>query len=423
MKDKDLKVTSFNTIMLGILTIAKMLFPLITLPYLTRVLSVETYGLVSYVKAVMAYVQIVIDFGFIYSSVKDIVLHRNDPDEINKILSNTIMAKILLAASATLVVVIMCLFVPTLSGNILYTLFCLLTPILSCFLVDFFFRGIEKMHYIAIVFVAMKIISTVLTMVFVNNDGDILLIPLFDVLSSFVAIAISWFIVIKMKYRIVAPNFKQSLLEIKKSFSFFINSVASTAFGAFITIMIGFFIPDLKEVAFWSVSIQLVGAVQSLYTPFSNGIYPYMIKKKNFNLITLVLTIFTPIVIAGCFLCYFLAPWILRVMSGEEYVESAYLFRLLVPVLFLSFPVAILGWPVFGPIDKQKEMTLTTVIGALVQISIIIVLIVINKFTLVSIAISRIISELSMLIARIVYSYRFRNLFIHEKIIRVKEKE
>ena len=53
-----------NIIMLYGMSIAKIVFPLLTLPYLTRVLSVESYGVVSYVKAVMQYMQIAVDFGF-----------------------------------------------------------------------------------------------------------------------------------------------------------------------------------------------------------------------------------------------------------------------------------------------------------------------------------------------------------------------
>ena len=56
-----------NIIMLYGMSIAKIVFPLLTLPYLTRVLSVESYGVVSYVKAVMQYMQLGVDFGFMLS--------------------------------------------------------------------------------------------------------------------------------------------------------------------------------------------------------------------------------------------------------------------------------------------------------------------------------------------------------------------
>ena len=66
------------------MSIAKIVFPLLTLPYLTRVLSVESYGVVSYVKAVMQYMQLVVDFGFMLSGTKDIVNAKNDHENWKK---------------------------------------------------------------------------------------------------------------------------------------------------------------------------------------------------------------------------------------------------------------------------------------------------------------------------------------------------
>ena len=67
-----------NIILLYGFSIAKILFPLITLPYLTRVLSVEKYGVVAYVKSIMTYMQLVIDFGFMLSGTKEIVQTKDD---------------------------------------------------------------------------------------------------------------------------------------------------------------------------------------------------------------------------------------------------------------------------------------------------------------------------------------------------------
>ena len=73
-----------NTTWLMIFYIAKMVFPFITLPYLTRILSTNTYGTVAYVKTVMTYMQIIVDFGFVLSATKDIVKVRNDKNIVLK---------------------------------------------------------------------------------------------------------------------------------------------------------------------------------------------------------------------------------------------------------------------------------------------------------------------------------------------------
>ena len=86
-----------NTVMLYIMTFAKMIFPLVTLPYLTRVLTVDGYAVVSYVKSAMVYMQIFMDFGFLLSATKDIVLAGGNKEAVSEILGETLQAKILLA--------------------------------------------------------------------------------------------------------------------------------------------------------------------------------------------------------------------------------------------------------------------------------------------------------------------------------------
>ena len=67
-----------NSGMLLAMNAAKILFPLITLPYLTRVLSTDAYGTVVYVKSVISYMQLMVDFGFLLSATKEIVNANGD---------------------------------------------------------------------------------------------------------------------------------------------------------------------------------------------------------------------------------------------------------------------------------------------------------------------------------------------------------
>ena len=89
-----------NTFMLYIMSFVKLVLPLVTMPYLTRVLSEESYGLISYVRSYMTYIQLFVDFGFILSSVKDIVKAGDDNKKIGTIAGNTFVAKSILCVAA-----------------------------------------------------------------------------------------------------------------------------------------------------------------------------------------------------------------------------------------------------------------------------------------------------------------------------------
>lgn len=403
------KVTK-NTIMLYIMNIAQLILPLVTLPYLTRVLTVDNYGVVNYVKSIMTYMQIIIEFGFILSATKDIVKAGNDKKIIGEITGNVILGKILLSMLSLIVLIIFTIFVPILKNNVAFTMLSFIPVFLSTFLIDFFFRGIEKMEVITIRYIVMKSISTLLTFLFVRGNGDLLMIPILDIIGNVVAILLVWKEVYKLGIKLSFGTIKDIWDSIADSFLYFISSMASTAFGALNTLLVGILLSS-KEVAYWSLAMQILGAIQALYTPINNGIYPEMVKKRKFSLIIKVIKIFMPVVFIGCLIILLFSKPILFVIGGRKYLEMSYLIILLIPVIIFSFPAMLFGWPVLGAIDKVKETTTTTVVTTIVQVAGLIVLMLVGEFTLVNIALLRGGTEFILLTSRLYFINKFKFMF------------
>lgn len=403
------KVTK-NTIMLYIMNIAQLILPLVTLPYLTRVLTVDNYGVVNYVKSIMTYMQIIIEFGFILSATKDIVKAGNDKKIIGEITGNVILGKILLSMLSLIVLIIFTIFVPILKNNVAFTMLSFIPVFLSTFLIDFFFRGIEKMEVITIRYIVMKSISTLLTFLFVRGNGDLLMIPILDIIGNVVAILLVWKEVYKLGIKLSFGTIKDIWDSIADSFLYFISSMASTAFGALNTLLVGILLSS-KEVAYWSLAMQILGAIQALYTPINNGIYPEMVKERKFSLIIKVIKIFMPVVFIGCLIILLFSKPILFVIGGRKYLEMSYLIILLIPVIIFSFPAMLFGWPVLGAIDKVKETTTTTVVTTIVQVAGLIVLMLVGEFTLVNIALLRGGTEFILLTSRLYFINKFKFMF------------
>ena len=399
-----------NTMMLYGMSIAKIVFPLLTLPYLTRLLSVESYGVVSYVKSVMQYMQLVVDFGFMLSGTKDIVNAKNDHEKLEKEVGNILLARVLLAAAAFVALLGMIAVIPLLRANIGYTLLAFVTVFLSVFLFDYFFRGIEKMQVITLRFVTMRGIATALTFVFVHSDKDILFVPLLDAVGSLVAVILVFVELKKENIKIHFSGVSTAWKKLKNSFVYFASNMATTAFGALNTLLIGAFLPA-TEVAYWSVCMQLIGAVQTMYTPITDGIYPEMIKTKSWKFIKRLLMIFMPIVFAGSAFSIAVAPYALQIVGGEQYVAATSLFRALVPVLIFSFPGIVLGWPTLGALDKAAQVTKTTILSAVVQVASLLLLIATGHFTVMWIAIFRCVTEFVLMASRGWYCWKYRKEF------------
>lgn len=406
--NKEEKTATRNTIMLYLMNIAKMVFPLLTLPYLTRVLSIPVYGVVTYVKAVMQYMQLLLAFGFALSATKEIVGANLDKDKLSRILGDVQVAKLLLTGIAGTALVVLTICIPILRENILFVALSFLNVVLMEMLADFLFRGIDRMEVLTIRFVLSKIISTVCTFLFIKDDSHLLMIPIFDCLGSVAALVLVLWEVRKLGLWFKPSGIRESIRMLKESAAYFISDMASTAFGALNTLLIGIYASS-TDVAYWGLVMQLVGAVNAMYTPITNGIYPSMIRTKSLGFIKKILMLFMPIVTVGCLICWFGAELIMVIVSGQQYVAAAPVFRCMVPVLFLSFGAQLFGWPTLGPIGKSKETSMTTVITAIAQILGLVVLIAIDQFQLVYIALLRCATELLMLSLRVGICIRYRH--------------
>ena len=399
-----------NTIMLMIFNIAKIVFQFITLTYFTRILTTDSYGIVAYVKTVMSYMQIFVDFGFVLSATKDIVKCREDKNEMERVIGDTMVARVILGGLGFVVVLILSLALPILRTNILYTMLSYVAVFLSIFLMDFLFRGLERMHVITIRFIVMKIISTIFTFVLIKGDQNLILIPILDIVSTLVAILMVWYEIGKMQLKLKFSEMKKVISTLKDSFVYFLSNVAATSLNALSTIIIGIYTSP-TEVAYWSLCMQIIGSITACYNPISDGIYPEMIKTKNTAIIKKVLKIFMPIVLAGCIFSYFFANIGFMILGGEKYSNAVPVFRLLIPTLFFGFPAIIFGWPTLGAIGKAKETTVTTIIAISVYIIYIVGLIVTKSFTITNIAIGRSITEMVLFGTRYWFYRKYKSLF------------
>lgn len=408
--DKKSKLIIKNTSMLLLLNIAKLIFPFVTLPYLTRVLSTECYGIVAYVKAVMSYMQVIIDFGFMLSATKRIVEVKNNKEDIGKIVGTNIVAKVLLAIVAGIILLILIFTIPILNKNVLYTLLSYVAVVLTIFLFDFLFKGIEQMQIITIRFVLMKSISTLCTFLFVKDDADILLIPLLEVMGTLVAVVWVSIEVKKLGIKIRFSRLEDSILSIKESAVYFMSNVATTSFNVFNTIILGIVLPA-TEIAYWSVCMQIVNAIQALYIPVSDAIYPEMIRSRDIKIVKKVVKILGPVILIGSVAAFALAKVGLYIVGGNKYIDAYIAFRALIPVIIFGFFGVIYGWPTLGAIGKTKETTKSTVIAACFQILVVILMWLTGKLTLLNMAVARSITEMLMFSIRYYYYRKNRHLF------------
>ena len=189
------------------------------------------------------------------------------------------------------------------------------------------------------------------------------------------------------------------------------SSVATTVFFFFYTVLVGIYISDLSQIAQWSLCINIISTIQNLYAPICNSVYPHMIKEKSLSFIHKVLKIYMPIVVVGCVFSFFFSKTALMIVGGEKYVSSYRLFQCMIPILFFSFPAQIYGWPALGAIGKEKYVTTSTIVAAILHILGLIALIWLNKFTLIYLAFLKAGTEMVFMLIRMYFVYTNKNAF------------
>ena len=396
-----------NTFWLAIFQLAKMVFPFLILPILTRRFSVETYGNLTFIKTVMNFLQIFLDFGFMLSATKEIAKIKNDTNKIQQIMADTLLARLILGGIGFLLIIILSFFFPILSHNFLFTITSYLTVFLSIFLFDFLFRGLEIIHVMTIRFIAMKTISFLLTIFFVRQDHQIILIPLFDILSSVIAIILVAFELQKRNFRLIRPKLKSSIYSLKISLVYFLSDVSATAFNAISTIIIGLVFSS-TEVALFGVSIQIIGAIQALLGQLSSGIYPIMVRQKSRKFIQQIFQKTIPLVFLFTGLIIILLPLALQVLAGDKYAAAHPIIQILAITIFFSFINTLLGWPTLGVINQQNKVTLSTIISTVFNLVSLILLYLSSNLNLYSVAITRVITEIILFCIRLYYYKKYR---------------
>lgn len=396
--------------MLYIMNIAQIVMPLITLPYLARVLSVDNYGIVSYVKSIMVYANLIMQFGFLLSGTRKIVEAKGNLKKIGKVVGCLTQARLFLSVISLIVLVLMIANIKILRSNALFTLLMFVPIFLDTFLFEFLFRGLEKMHIITLRYLITKSISAILTFVVIRKSSDMLLIPTLDIFASIVAIILIQFELKKLHIKIYRDSLRNTMNALHESFVYFISEMSSTVFNALNTVLVGIFLSS-RDVAFWGLTLSFIGAVQSMYYPVSDGIYPEMVKNHNIKLFNKFLLIFTPLILIGCLIVFFGSSVLMFITGGSKYVKAAYLLRLSTPLLFLLFYSILCGWPLLGSINKNKEVTFTTILGALFQILGLLILIITHNFNLVSVLVIRTLSEGVILLSRLILFWKYRSMF------------
>lgn len=361
--------------------------PLLVLPYLMIVLGAEKFGYIGFAQSVCAYLMILVDFGFNLSATKRIALAKENPEELNKIFSATVGAKVILLGISFLLLVVVSL-IPQFEvyRTTMFVMF--LVVIGQAGLFVFLFQGLGQIKWVSIFNGIAKISILPLTFWLVKSPDDYLWAAFLQGMVAVVAAVISWGMMVKNKWvKLVKVSALQIKSELVDSFPLFLSTAATSVYTACFVIVLGYFATP-QEVGQYSAVDRIMRALCYLVmVPVLQVFYPYIARTSQQNKIEAykkVKGVFVLIVVGmllvGVFL-FFASPFMVYFL-GDDYLHTDFLFKIMA---FVPIFVGIGG--VIGQIyilalsdnKYKKYFTKTYIMAAIVAIISIIIFIPILK--------------------------------------------
>jgi PST family polysaccharide transporter len=401
-----------NTVMLYILQFSTYILSFIVVPYETRVLGPEAYGLLGVATAFMVYFQLVIDFGFMLSSTEEVSREREDRDRLRAIFTTVTVDKLMLTAGSAAALFLLCAFIPKWQGHTtLFFLFFIATAVNSM-MPDYLYRGLERMSAITVRSVIIKTFFTVMIFVFLRTPEDIIIIPILNIIGNTLALLFVY-LHISRKLGIWFCRFKMSeaLSSMRHSLTFFYSRIASTAYTAMNTLIL-----DLMAggggaaVGFYSSADKIITTAKNGMSPISDSLYPYMVKNRDFALVKKVLMILMPVIIAGCAVVFVFARPLCLWFFGAQYGDVAPVLRAMLPVVVVILPSYICGFPMLSAMGLSRYANYSVIFGSCLHIFNLLALYFSGHLNMVTLGALVSIAETSILVFRLIVIYRHRAL-------------
>lgn len=368
-KDRWLLMNSFfrskvfrNGTYLYVLQFFNTVIPLLTLPYITKVIGIEQYGVLNKVLNYVLYMQAFVEYGFTLNGARKISLATSE-EEINQIRSNIIYSKFLLLIISSVFAFGLMFFLKTAEQRqCLWLLFIIVAS--EVLAQTWFFQGMQSMIHITIVSVIGRSVSVLFIFLFVKNPSDLPLYCLFYS-STYFIIAFLGTIIAKLKFKCHFTKFSigNILEEMKDAFYLFITSFSSKIFTIISVTVLSIFSSDI-DIGGFSAIQKIPQIIVLAYIPLSQAIFPYVCKlyreneSKGVIFIRRFLIVISTGLVIGISILIIFRNFIIGLIYDTDYTAYTYLIIPLAAWLFFSVINNILGIQILVARGMKKQYSI-----------------------------------------------------------------
>lgn len=402
-KEKSLKK---NFCMNAILTMSQFIFPLITFPYVSRILLAEGTGKVSFATSIISYFAMFAQLGIPTYGIRTCAQVRNDKKKLSKTAQEIFIINIIMSILAYIVFFIALCNVPRLKDEKTLLIIVSATIFFNAIGMEWLYKALEQYTYITIRSVIFKFIALIAMFLLIHQQSDYIIYGAISIFASSASNIFNFFNV--HKYISLRPvgeyNFKQHLKAVSV---FFALSCAATIYVNLDTVMLGFMKTNV-DVGYYNAAVKIKTILVSIVTSLGTVLLPrasyyvehglkedfYRITKKAINFVFLVAT---PLML---YFMFFAKEGIFF-LSGNTYGGAIVPMQIIMPTLFFIGLTNIMGMQILVPLGKENIVLYSEIVGAVVDLAINYILI--PKYASAGAAIGTLVAEIAVWIVQYIY--------------------
>lgn len=369
MKQHSVK---YNFIMNFILSASQFIFPLITFPYISRILLAEGNGKITFATSVANYFLMVASLGIPTYGIRACAQVRNDRIKLSK----TVHELLIINSITTLLVIItyvICIFaVPRFRTDA--SLFWIngINIVLNIVGMNWLFQALEQYDYITIRSLIFKAISVFLMIIFVRKEQDYLI---YGVITVFAAVGSNLFNLLRARCYI---DFKwignyELIKHLKPILILFAQSVAVSIYTNLDSVMLGFMKTDV-DVGYYSAAVKIKTVLVSLVSSLGNVLLPRMsyyakAGKENDFLMTMQEALNFTLLMSFSLAAYFslFSDECIRFLAGNGYTGAVIAMQIITIAVIPIGVTGVLGVQVLTAIEKEKYVLYSVIVGAVLD--------------------------------------------------------
>lgn len=397
------KTTKYKTLLenfsyITIFQAFNLLMPIITYPYLIRILGKDIFGLVVFAQAIIGYLVILVNYGFDITATNEISIHRNNPRKLSEIVSSVLIVKAGLLLFSCLVLTLVIWIIPQAEGHKMLFYLSLWMCLYELLFPGWYFQGIEKMKFITYFNLVSRLTFMILMFIFIHSPEDYLFHPITNGLGTFLSSIIALYIIFKNhKIQFSLQPLSRLKYYIDTSHPIFVSNLCSKIYYGSNRLIIGVFL-GMSEVAYYDLGEKITQVLKTPLSILSVTLFPKISLEKDLNFIKKIFYISLTLHLIILVLTILFSKILVHILGGIQMLPA----YLVLDILALTIPVVaisnIFGTQILIPFGHSRSYRNVIVSSAFLYILLFLILWSFTDVTVINISVLTVVIEIYIMI-------------------------